>query len=69
MNTIVVNGMNELSFDDLILVNGGFGWDSFFDFVGGVAVVSAAIPGAQGVTIIAGSAFAGYKLGKAIAGK
>lgn len=67
--TITINeDFCELTHDDAILITGGWSWDDFADFVGGVAVVSAAIPGGGAVTIVCGCYYAGYKLGKAIAG-
>lgn len=56
----------ELSYDEVQLIVGGWSWEKFADFVGGVAVVSSAIPGAQGATIVCGCFYAGYKLGQAI---
>lgn len=59
---------NELTYEESLLIDGGWDWDSFANFVGGVAVVSSAIPGGQAVTIICGAYVSGYYLGKAISG-
>jgi len=68
MTDIMNSNFTELTYDDMLETIGGWDWDAFADFVGGVTVVSAAIPGAGAVTIIGGCFYAGYKLGRAIKG-
>ncbi len=61
-----MNGFSDVSVEELLYVTGGVDWGAVANAAASVAIVSSAIPGMQGVTIVCGCFAAGYYIGQAI---
>lgn len=63
-----MNNFAMITDEEMLNICGGVDWGAVANAAAAIAIVSSAIPGGQGVTIVCGCFATGYFIGQAIKG-